>query len=415
MVIDMRAKSLFIIIVLAVIMTGCRKDERSKQNELKEQEKDTITFMVKVMGDKNTPLDELIKEYNQTSDIKVKIKKVAYDEYQYVLNMKMLSADRPDLFMLDNDWLTTYIEKDWLLPINSDDGEKLNEQYDYVIPLGRSTYKLVYNKDIFEEVGLDPDKPPKTLEELYEYSVKISKMKIGDSYGFALYLKEKESGFINLLEDVYKINGLYYYNKEEHQYDFTIYKDWFEEMIKIRRESGTLEYALELKKESVINQFSEGNIGMMIMSNEDYYWLPSHDMNLGVSKVPISYQEDVSVDNISIPGMLVGISSTSRHIEAIRDLCMKLTSEEWSAYMLKEGYIIPFRHFEAGEADSFSDLKIPTEFLPHNKVFIYDNNTLYNENERIRFDIYNEILKEERAVEDGLNVITKLLNEMQVE
>jgi sn-glycerol 3-phosphate transport system substrate-binding protein len=45
----------------------------------------------------------------------------------------------------------------------------------YAIPFQRSTMVLFYNKDAFAEVGLNPDAPPKTWDELIEYSKKLTK------------------------------------------------------------------------------------------------------------------------------------------------------------------------------------------------------------------------------------------------
>jgi multiple sugar transport system substrate-binding protein len=46
----------------------------------------------------------------------------------------------------------------------------------YALPWGSDTYGLYWNKDLFEEAGLDPEKPPQTLEELVEYADKLTKV-----------------------------------------------------------------------------------------------------------------------------------------------------------------------------------------------------------------------------------------------
>ena len=45
----------------------------------------------------------------------------------------------------------------------------------YAIPSGIDDRMLMYNRKAFVEAGLDPDKPPKTWEELAEYAVKLTK------------------------------------------------------------------------------------------------------------------------------------------------------------------------------------------------------------------------------------------------
>lgn len=44
----------------------------------------------------------------------------------------------------------------------------------YSIPFQRSTMVLYYNKDMFAEAGIDPEKPPTTWEELADYATKLT-------------------------------------------------------------------------------------------------------------------------------------------------------------------------------------------------------------------------------------------------
>lgn len=45
----------------------------------------------------------------------------------------------------------------------------------YCLPWGTDDYALFWNKAMFEDAGLDPDKPPETLEQMLEYSDKLTK------------------------------------------------------------------------------------------------------------------------------------------------------------------------------------------------------------------------------------------------
>lgn len=59
----------------------------------------------------------------------------------------------------------------------ADDG-----QY-WSVPFQRSTVAFYYNRDLFEEAGLDPDSPPVNRQELAEYAEALSEV---TSYGFAM-------------------------------------------------------------------------------------------------------------------------------------------------------------------------------------------------------------------------------------
>ncbi len=56
----------------------------------------------------------------------------------------------------------------------------------YGLPLYGGTDALYYNPKLFEEVGLDPDNPPETYDELLEYAKKLTKPEIGQ-YGMGIY------------------------------------------------------------------------------------------------------------------------------------------------------------------------------------------------------------------------------------
>ena len=51
---------------------------------------------------------------------------------------------------------------------------KVNDNY-YALPTAVRSLGLFWNKKIFREAGLDPNKPPKTLDELIDYAKKLTK------------------------------------------------------------------------------------------------------------------------------------------------------------------------------------------------------------------------------------------------
>jgi ABC-type glycerol-3-phosphate transport system substrate-binding protein len=64
----------------------------------------------------------------------------------------------------------------------------------YGLPLAISSPVLFYNKDIFRKAGLDPNKPPQTWDEVYEYAKKISALG-GDTIGFMF---RRSNGYISM-------------------------------------------------------------------------------------------------------------------------------------------------------------------------------------------------------------------------
>ena len=52
--------------------------------------------------------------------------------------------------------------------------EAVYKEHVYAIPNGIDDRMLLYNRKVFREAGLDPNKPPRTWEELEQYALKIN-------------------------------------------------------------------------------------------------------------------------------------------------------------------------------------------------------------------------------------------------
>jgi sn-glycerol 3-phosphate transport system substrate-binding protein len=154
----------------------------------------TMYYPIAVGGKPYELINGLIQDFEgQNPDIKVKA--VYYGNYDDT-RTKCLAALRAgeniqlsvlfsiDIFdLLDEDvilpWedvVKTEEDRAWLksfypaLMANSMAGGKT-----YGIPFQRSTIVMYYNKDAFREVGLDPDKPPATWDELVSMGQKLVK------------------------------------------------------------------------------------------------------------------------------------------------------------------------------------------------------------------------------------------------
>jgi multiple sugar transport system substrate-binding protein len=88
----------------------------------------------------------------------------------------------------------------------------------YCLPWGTDTYALFWNKDLFEEAGLDPETPPQTMEELAEFAKRLTKV---DDNGQLI-----QAGFIpnfswSHLELYVAMMGGYWYNEDGTQLQLT--------------------------------------------------------------------------------------------------------------------------------------------------------------------------------------------------
>ncbi|CAM5304693.1 hypothetical protein SAVIM338S_00503 [Streptomyces avidinii] len=75
----------------------------------------------------------------------------------------------------------------------------------YGLPTGNYSMGLVYNRDLFRQAGLDPDKPPTTWEEVREAAKKITALG-EDTVGYADYSKNNQGGW-HLTSWLYSMGG----------------------------------------------------------------------------------------------------------------------------------------------------------------------------------------------------------------
>jgi multiple sugar transport system substrate-binding protein len=114
-----------------------------------------------------------------------------------------VSFTSPQLFPLhaevgDLEDLNPFIKRDWSaaqiseLSWASTYQQGLQNGKQIAIPLGSHARVFIWNKDHFRAAGLDPNKPPRNLDEVIEYAKKLTIDKDGDGiidqYGFGMIL-----------------------------------------------------------------------------------------------------------------------------------------------------------------------------------------------------------------------------------
>lgn len=94
----------------------------------------------------------------------------------------------PDVARINEGWLGRFIDAGLLAPAPNDlaeylDTQPVSDEMKDLLRRGDTAYGVIhsatwqalyYNKDHFREVGLDPDHPPETLDELMEYARKLT-------------------------------------------------------------------------------------------------------------------------------------------------------------------------------------------------------------------------------------------------
>ncbi len=140
-------------------------------------------------------MDELIADFQkENQNITVVQKHFPYDSYQQKVAAAVSAGTGPDIINLYYGWVPKYVKSGTLqvLPEASFSAEKIESTFApmvkvnkidgkyYTVPTAVRTLGLFWNKDIFKENGLDPEKPPQTLEELVDMAKKCTKVVNGN-------------------------------------------------------------------------------------------------------------------------------------------------------------------------------------------------------------------------------------------
>ncbi len=151
----------------------------------------TIQFWNSWTGADGELLTELVDEFNETNDSGITIEMdimpsndmsqklatsvgagTAAPLLLYNTAIKFSYGKEGELMNIDGIFERTNLKKEdfdaEVLKLGEFDGT------DYFIPMQASTYYFFWNKDLFEEAGLDPETPPATWDEYEEIAVKLT-------------------------------------------------------------------------------------------------------------------------------------------------------------------------------------------------------------------------------------------------
>ncbi|MGP4039768.1 ABC transporter substrate-binding protein [Gracilibacillus sp. D59] len=175
-------------LVLGIILVGCSSEDSSSTDEDGggSDDKIKLTFWGDWTGEGEEQFNHMVELFNKSQD-RIEVEYVIQEDLVTKFMTGITSGQIPDVLLWDR-WRTSlYAPKGVLHPINDflekdgiseDDfyGEALKElSYEgnlYGLPLTVDTRALFYNKDHFEEAGLEP---PETWQDLREAAQVLTK------------------------------------------------------------------------------------------------------------------------------------------------------------------------------------------------------------------------------------------------
>ncbi len=149
-----------------------------------------LTFWHSMSIYQGDALERLVTEYNDSQDNMYVdlVFQGLYGEMKTKLIQAVQSGNEPDIAQVAIEYLDIYIQGGNIEPIteriSEEDRSDILSQFwsgvtrgreVYAFPFNLSVQVLYYNKDAFREIGLDPDKPPKTWDDVITYGIQLTK------------------------------------------------------------------------------------------------------------------------------------------------------------------------------------------------------------------------------------------------
>ncbi len=186
-----------------ILLCGCSSEQPSQKSSAREI---TVWYW---MVDRKQAFEELAKKYEQETSVKVNFKLFSSDIYAQKVIAAARAGSLPEIFgilgekkmlasfikanhILD---LTPYMLKDssaWkkrfypqVLGQNSFEKNNIYEVQEgiYGVPIDMMNIQFLYNRELFQKAGLNPNQPPVTFEDFIQYA-RLVKEKTG-AKGFA--------------------------------------------------------------------------------------------------------------------------------------------------------------------------------------------------------------------------------------
>lgn len=396
----------------------------------------------------NLEVKNAINQYNKSNPdhIKISIMNLSTDVYDDTLNMLMTSGRGPDVFSVDNAWLATYVNKGYLAELSSFLSPAYVDRFPewarefadsslfkrgiYFMPSSIETVRLIYNKQLFRNAGLDPEQPPVTFADMGRAAGRISQAGVGvNKYGFVLPAGDTQYSLQTGLEMPSTYSGAYYYNYRTGRYDLNGYAPWLQMVLDMKAQGSLYPGETLLKRSSALRQFADGNIGMMYVTSKDYVklqeYMPKDDW--GVAMPPVASPARKGAGALMmIPHSPLVVNSTASNREAAVKVWQFLQSKEFLTILFKQALALPvvdgilelpntgpglghFAEFYPGAEDSIYPLspQIMDQYDP-NTVSIEPRDS----GDRPRMRLYMQIISGEKRLKEALQSETERLNRM---
>lgn len=216
------------------------------------------------------------------------------------------------------------------------------------VKLTETNAKMIWNKEILKESGLDPNKPPETYEQLIDYSLKVKK-KFPNITPFVFPFNQYDDMKISIGEPSVNSGTIYtsFWNYNKGIYDFSYSKkilDVYNEMYRLNLIPKDFD---QKSRNQIRSEFYQGNIAMMISPFEDKgYFSNIMPLNfpVGIQNIIQTGKEDniyYYVENQNFLVVNKNSIKSNKEKEAIKKVYEFITSKYVNEEILETRYALP--------------------------------------------------------------------------
>lgn len=322
-----RKLAVFCIMMLSAtaVLSGCGGSDESSDGKTK------IRFATWDVAEDVDKQQELVDKFNEEhDDIEVTLEAYGSD-FDTKISAGMGSGDTPDVMYMWNypsyynglEPLDDYISKegeeyksnfyDALWDYNTMDGSI------YGIPVGFTTHCLFYNKDIFDEAGVEYPTADWTWDDLQKAAKTISDKT--DAKGFSFQMKPDPYDF-----EMYLWSNGTAYCSEDGEMDGNLNSDASKDVFQMFQDMEADEYATATEGDGT-DEFRAGNTAMYVYGSWAINTLNEDGVNYGVTTIPAF--ADAGQDSVSILSSSgLSMSKDSKNKDAAWEFIKYWTNEE---------------------------------------------------------------------------------------
>ena len=345
------------------------------------------TITIWVQSSSETAVDERwVEDFNaENDDVQVEYRSMPSDRFANDLMLAMRTDEGPDIFHGPSP--AEVVNPGFALPLEDYLSEETRAEFDgylegsfdyiiqdsiYALPYKFNGTRMLINRDLFTEAGLDPDSPPQTFSEVREAAEAITESSGGNAYGFAVPLAWN-GVYQNHIEPLAmavnpNLTRVGLFDRERQEFAM----EEFEPILQLYRDlqaDGSMFPSIgTLDRDSLRSEFANGQVGMYVGSS----------LEVGVMNDALDTDVDWDAVRIPVPdgteyqrssGTVVAggfVSSQTEDPELAVRVYEEWLSADRTCELTEEGHVIPV--LESLNECVPSDITGYEEFVPSEEM-----------------------------------------------